>query len=426
MNFYETTLQQNGASSYDLELTPSTVVPGDSVSRLTSVLGKTYLVDSDGVDNSYCCQAQSVQQQSLQSVSTTLVNSNNYIDFRLTRGIISRLKDAILQITVQNSGSAAIVLSSPVTAWFQYVQLLDSSNAILSQWDPYDLFFSIFSRLRYTTIQANYGLFGFPNANYSIAGYSLAAGTTQTFYLPILDVICSGNLKLAALSNTEATLRFTFSNASTVISGTASNLVTSSILLNMNGLYLPPSNIENTMKLYNSTQPVCVKYQDFMHNIYQSTLTAGGTSTVLLTSLVGPITAMYIAITSTTALTSTSPTMYSFTNTQYITALDLQNSAGISQLGNWYHPLAYQQYRYSQEFDNLFQINSGFYFLTWSDNMMDALEKSNYNGVMYSDGTLKLQLQLSSSLTTGNYAVIVYCRYANHLEISKGKIVRHQ
>ena len=152
-------------------------------------------------------QVQSDALVSVQPSTSSPANLNgSIVDFK-PQNVLDRFDHAYLKIAL-NNGSGAPCTLTPSPFLLNYWQIYGGNgNNLLFQQYGYELWHEI---VTYYTFEWNIlkNLVG-SNANYSTAGFTLAAGASSNIYIPLASLFMAARLFLQGL-NDNLLIRFTF------------------------------------------------------------------------------------------------------------------------------------------------------------------------------------------------------------------------
>lgn len=331
------------------------------------------------------------------------------IEFRLEKGSIDILTHAILKIALTNSTGANVGLAQSQVLVDRIEIYSQNGNKLLTTMYGQELWLNnVFHdkfEFDYMSTALN------TTTTYGNAAV-IANGTSKVLEIPILQVFSTAHLSLAALRN-ELLVRVYFNDSSlTLVSG--SLLTCDNITLLLKGYNEPSIFKQQRAELYNSKSFI-IPVKLYQRNTQTLTLAASTGYTMVLSGISGLVSGLFITLRSAT-ITAANQVTY----LQQLDQIDIQESNGTSMIGSYKRSNLDFLDEYAESFKNVFGSNSGFYFISFSEDIVGDVKSGNTLGNHIMNGFQKLAFTTLSTLTPGSYVVDVRALCSEHLMIQNG------
>jgi len=266
-------------SSTDLLNNPTTQI------KYVQAPGQPYVIKRDQAEK-LDGRAESAYYTPQSSLSGVFVQPTQ-VTFEIMPSTQTHIIDAMnLELVVRNTNVGTALLM-PSFFFLQRMEIYSGSNLIDTIYPEQNFYESVLDNSR-DYINAHLGVWNI-SANYGVTASTLAAGASQTYFIPVKSVLTQSKVFIRAL-RTKLEVRCFFGSFSEVTQSTTvatNGLVLDSCILRVDGFRFRPEMLASLIKSYEDTPHVARGVVRRYERLTASGATSGVDSTMTLTSLNG-------------------------------------------------------------------------------------------------------------------------------------------
>lgn len=354
-----------------------------------------------------------VVQNPTSSISSSFLNAGT-VDFRINSGSVDVLSHIWLEIAITNNTAAALKYAAAALLVDRCEIYGSNGNKLLSSITGDELFIStaFFSEVAYDKLK--YPLNSDEGTDLE-EGFSLAAGSSADYYIPLLQMLSTTNLCLPGIKG-ELLIKFRMRPESeTLITGSAATV--DNVRLILDGYKEPQEFKESRIALYNNPgHNVVLPYLQWSRQYHAVTLAANSEHSIVLSGIKGVVAAVIFNV----VRDSDKNTPGTHFSNRAITKYDILDSAGNSLTGAFKKTGNYGYIQDAQHLDNKHLRVQSTYLIPFCENLSRDYHSGSNTGSEIFDGFQKLIFTNGSA--TGAATVRIWALTHQNLLVNGGDI----
>ena len=348
-------------------------------------------------------------QQPSTSIPSGLMNGQS-VDFRIERGIISRLSHMLFKYTISNQTGANVVLP-PTPFHINRVELFaQNGSQLLNVIYGQELWLSLFALSR-DEFEGLSGYMG-TNATYAVNVDTITNGSIIDRYLLLTE-----NLKdlIPSGLKSELLVRVHFETFSQyAVSGTLPDITAASLILK--GVNEPRDVVETRANTY-LTNKICIPYANWQQMNITQTLAASSRYEIILNGLTNISLALFITVRPSPLVAATFATY-----TDAIEDIDIQNADGSSLSGHYFRDASDLKIDAAEILPNTFAQNTNAVIIPFSDELVYDFATGSNNGFIILSSFEKIAFTTKAGLAGGSYRIDIYSLAIESMTVDRGVI----